>query len=138
MAARSPAARRYYRRFFGAMAVYLISLSGAKYLVTHEIATGGLVWILALLPGLAVVAAIGAIALRLFEMEDEYLRLLMVRQLLVATGLALGLATIWGFFEAFDLVEHIELYWVAVVWMLGLSVGAAVNRITEGTWGACL
>jgi hypothetical protein len=138
MFASSTEARRYYTRFFAAMGFYIVSLFGAKYLVNHDMASGGIVWLLAVLPGLAITGAIGAVAMRLFEMEDEYLRMLMVRQVLIATGITLTLSTIYGFFQAFDLVGPIELYWVAIVWMIGLSIGAMVNRFTEGTWGACL
>lgn len=131
----SPSIRRYYRRFFGAMAVYLVSLIGAKLLVRHELAEGPLLWPLALLPGLAIIGAIWAIALRVIEMEDEYLRMLMVRQLLVATGIALAFCSVWGFLENFALVPHLELFWVVIIWMVSLPLGGMFNRIRDGAWG---
>lgn len=134
----SLAARRYYFRFFGAMMLYLVSLFAAKYLARHDMVDGLVLWVLAALPGLAIIGAIWAIAMRVLELEDEYLRVLMVRQLLVATGLTLSFCAVWGFLENFGLVMHVELYWVAVIWLLSLSAGALFNRITEGAWGACL
>jgi hypothetical protein len=66
------------------------------------------------------------------EEGDEYLRMLMVRQTLWASAFALSLATVWGFLEAFELVDHIESYYIAVVWFFGLGVGAIMNKLTLG------
>jgi hypothetical protein len=54
----------------------------------------------------------------------------MVRQTLWASGFALSFATIWGFLESFDLVAHVEAYYVAVLWFGGLGLGACVNKLT--------
>ena len=56
----------------------------------------------------------------------------MVRQSLVASGFALSIATIWGFLESFDLVDHIDSYYVAVLWFGGLGLGSCVNKLTFG------
>lgn len=63
------------------------------------------------------------------EESDEYLRVLAVRQALVASGLALSLATAWGFLESFDLAGHVDAYWIAVVWFVGVGLGSCVNRV---------
>jgi hypothetical protein len=138
MAANNGATSRYFLRFFGAMLLYLVSLFGAKYLIDRDMVSGPVTWILATLPGLAIVGAFWAIAMRAIELEDEYLRMLMIRQLLIATGITLSLSAIWGFLEEFELVSHAELYWVAVIWFLALPIGGLVNRVTHGTSGACL
>jgi hypothetical protein len=70
------------------------------------------------------------------EEQDEFMRMLIIRQSLIASALALSCASIWGFLEAADLVMHIDAYWFAIVWFFGLAVGSVFNRIQFGTWGA--
>ncbi len=69
-----------------------------------------------------------AIGRYLVEETDEYLRMLMVCQTLVATGFALSLSTLWGFLNSFDLAPRIDSYYVAVVWFAGLGIGSCVNK----------
>jgi hypothetical protein len=135
---RSPARRRYLVRLAIFMTVYVISLLGAALLIRHHLVAGALVWTLALLPGFAVVGYIGAIGLYILEQNDEFLRMLMVRQTLIATGFTLSVASVWGFLETFNLVGHVEAYWIVVLWGLGLPLGRLANRITHGTGGDCL
>jgi hypothetical protein len=89
-----------------------------------------------ILPGLAVVGFFWAIGRLIVEETDEFIRMLTVRQTLVASALAMSAASVWGMLESADLVPHIDAYWYAVVWFAGLALGAVVNRITYGTWGA--
>lgn len=65
------------------------------------------------------------------------MRMLIVRQSLVATAFALVLATIYGFLTAFAEAPHLELYWVSVAWFAGLGVGAVANKLQFGTFGEC-
>lgn len=92
--------------------------------------------VLALLPGLAITGMFWAIGRLIVEESDEFIRMLTIRQTLIASALALSAASIWGFLESADLVVHLDAYWIALVWFVGLFVGAVVNRIEHGTWGA--
>ena len=67
-----------------------------------------------MLPALPIIGIFGAIGRYLVEEQDEYVRMLMVRQTLWASGFALSVATIWGFLESFDLVGHVDGYYVAI------------------------
>ena len=131
----SEAQRAYLKRMGISMGCYLISLFAGIYLVSREMVDGPVVWLLALLPGLSIVGAFYAIGRLIIETKDEFIRMLLVRQSLIATGFALSVATIWGFLEHFELVEHIDAYWVAIVWFFGFFIGAASNRISYGAWG---
>ena len=91
---------------------------------------------LGVLPGLAVIGIFWSIGRLIVEEQDEFIRMLIVRQALIATGFALGVATIWGFLELARVVPHLDAYWVAVVWFFGQFVGAVSNRMTYGSWGA--
>ncbi|AKM08973.1 hypothetical protein [Croceicoccus naphthovorans] len=134
---RNRAQRRYMLRLSVAMVIYLVSLFAADYLIDRNLVEGPLAWALAILPGLAIVGVFVALALLMVEEDDEFLRMLIVRQTLVATGLALSAATIWGFLENFGLVGHLDAYWWAVIWFFGLGVGGLVNKLTMGAWGQC-
>lgn len=91
---------------------------------------------LSLMPGLAVCGVFWAIGRLILDEKDEFIRMLIVRQTLIATGFALAIATVWGFLEAGDVVPHIPAYWFAVAFFLGQFLGAISNRITHGSWGA--
>ena len=129
------AARRYTWRIAVSMGLYLVSLLVGKTLVQNGQVDGPLLWASALVPGLAVCGVFYAVGMFLVEQTDEFLRTLMIRQILVATAFALCLATIWGFLESFGLVQHVDAYWVAILWFFGLGLGALFNRLTLGTAG---
>ena len=83
------------------------------------------------LPALAVSGFFFAMGRYLLEEDDEYQRLVQTRQVLVATGIALTAATVWGFLEGFSLVPHAVAYVWPIVWFGGLGVGACANLAIE-------
>ncbi|THD37974.1 MAG: hypothetical protein E7773_03080 [Sphingomonas sp.] len=130
--AHSVATQRYNVRVLVLSLVYGVSLLTAVYSFKHHLIAGPLAWLAALLPGLAIVGIFASIGFYLVEEQDEYLRVMMARQTLWASGFALSAATIWGFLESFDLVPHVESYYIAVLWFGGLGFGACANRLTSG------
>jgi hypothetical protein len=130
--ARNPAHKRYVLRVAVATACYLVTLAVAIRFVRGGIVTGLPAYALGILPGLSVAGFFWAIGRLIVEEKDEYLRLLLVRQVLVATGFTLTLVTIWGFLENLRLVEHVDAFYVAILWFIGLGIGAVVNRLTAG------
>jgi hypothetical protein len=124
---RSPAMRRYLLRLAVATAAYLVTLAIAVRFV--GVVAGPLAYLLALLPGVSVAGMFWAIGRLLAEEQDEYQRMLLVRQSLVATGFTLSVVTIWGFLENFDLVPHVDAFFVAVLWFFGLGIGAIANKV---------
>lgn len=133
----NPAQRRYFVRVGVAMTLYVACLAAANRLVGGGHVTGIGAYVLATLPGLAIIGVFWAIGRLLVEEKDEYLRVLLVRQSLVATAFALSIATIWGFLENVDLVPHVDSYFVAILWFAGLGVGSLYNRLTLGASGGC-
>ncbi len=111
-----------------------LALIAARHLIDQGL-TGTFLWLLALIPGLAMAGIFYAYAMLIVEQKDEFLRMLILRQLIIATGIALCFATIWGFLEEFGLVAHIYPYYVAIVWVAGFAIGGLINRITHGAWG---
>ncbi len=130
--ARSAAIKRYNRRVILLSLAYAVFLLGAVYAFKHHLLGGPLAWIAAILPAIAIIGIFASIGVYLVEETDEYLRVMMVRQTLWASGFALSIATIWGFLESFDLVDHIPAYAVAVLWFGGLGLGACANKLTIG------
>lgn len=133
---KSPAHRRYVWRVAAAMGAYLITLFAAEILIDDRGLDGPLAWVVALLPGLCVASVFWAIGNLLVEEKDEYQRSLMVRQMLIASGIALVLATIYGFLENYGLVPHVPAFYLSVLFFAGLGVGSLVNRLTVGE-GSC-
>jgi hypothetical protein len=128
----TPAQRRYNTRVLWCSALYGASLLAASYAFHLRLVAGPLAWTAALVPALAIVGIFVAVGRYLGEETDEYQRLLMTRQVLWGTGVALSVATVWGFLESFELVNHIGASFVAMLWFVGLGVGAVANRVTEG------
>ena len=133
---RTPAWCRYNVRVTWLSLLYALFLVGAVYGFKHQLLVDGpAAYGAAILPALPIIGIFAAIGRYLVEEQDEYIRMLMIRQTLWASGIALSLATIWGFLESFELVGHIEAYYVAVLWFAGLGIGGLINKLTVGSRG---
>ena len=122
--------RRYLVRLAVSMTAYILTLALALRFVGGGIVTGPPAYLLALLPGLSVAGVFWAVGRLMIEEQDEYLRMIFVRQSLVATGFTLSIVTMWGFLENFDLVPHVDAFYVAILWFFGLGVGSCYNWLT--------
>ena len=132
---RTPAWKRYNWRVVWLSLLYAAALLIAVYGFKHHLLSGDLAYGVAVLPALPIIGIFAAIGRYLVEEHDEYVRMLMVRQTLWASGFALSLATIWGFLESFGLAGHIESYYIAVAWFFGLGLGGVINKLTLGDGG---
>lgn len=128
--------RRYLKRVAIFTSLYIAAIALMTFVIKDGEPSEALRAFLAVLPGLAIIGIFWAIGRLIVEEQDEFLRMLVVRQTLIATGLAMSAASIWGFLESADVVIHADAYWWAVVWFFSLGVGAIVNRIQYGAWGA--
>ena len=129
----SPAQKRYDHRTIALSIAYAITLLGAVYAFKHHWVSGAVAVLVGALPALPIIGIFVAIGRCLVEENDEYLRMLMVRQTLWASGFALSIATLWGFLESFEIVAHVESYYVAVLWFGGLGLGGCMNYLTLGS-----
>ena len=137
MIGRTSALKRYNARVLWLSLVYAVALVGAVYGFKHGLVAGPLKYLVAMLPALPIIGIFGAIGRYLVEEQDEYVRMLMIRQTLFASAFALSLATVWGFLESFDMAGHIEAFYIAAVWFFGLGLGSIYNRLTLGDTGGC-
>jgi hypothetical protein len=135
MVARTSAWVRYNIRVVWLSLIYSALLILAVYGFKHGMVGGAASYLVAILPALPVIGIFVAIGRYLVEEQDEYVRMLMVRQTLWASGFALSLATIWGFLESFGLAGHVEAYYIAIAWFFGLGLGGVINKLTLGDGG---
>ena len=135
---KSPAMRKYVIRLAVLMTIYMITLFAAVYAFRHHLVSGPSAYPLAILPALPIIGVFWAVMRLLVEEPDEFLRMLLVRQTLVATGFCLTVMTIWEFLQNFDLVPQGTFgFGAAFVWFVGLGVGALYNWLTLRTTGEC-
>jgi hypothetical protein len=127
--ARGKAIKRYNRTVIALSLLYVGFLFTAQITISRHGLAGASAYIVAVLPALPIIGIFAAIGRYLVEESDEYLRLLSVRQTLVASALALSVATAWGFLESFNLAAHFDAYWIAVIWFVGLGLGSGVNKV---------
>ena len=133
---KSPAMRKYVIRLAVLMTIYLITLFAAVTAFRGNMVSGPAAYALAVLPALPIIGVFWAVMRLLVEEPDEFVRMLLVRQTLVATGFCLTVMTIWEFLQNFDLVpQGSNGFGAAFFWFIGLGVGALYNRITIGDSG---
>lgn len=128
----------YLKRMLVVSLLYLGSLFAATMLIDDGDAITPLSIAIAIVPGLAVVGYFWAMGRYIIELKDEFVRMLMVRQALIATGLALSAASVWGFLESFEQAPHLDAYWWPILWFFGIGVGAIANKMQFGTTGDCM
>lgn len=133
----NPAMRRYNRRIIGLSLAYAFFLILAVYGFKHQLLHGATAYLAAILPALPIIGIFGAMGRYLVEEQDEYVRVLLVRQSLWASAFALSIATVFGFLENFELVAHIDAYYIVIVWFVGLGIGAVMNKLTLGATVRC-
>jgi len=110
-------------------------LIAAVYGFKHQLVPTALKYPVAILPALPIVGIFGAMGRYLVEEQDEYVRMLMVRQILWASAFTLSIATVWGFLDNFGLVGHADGYWIVILWFFGLGLGGIYNKLTLGDGG---
>jgi hypothetical protein len=135
--ARSPAWKRYNIRVIWLSLFYVAFLLPAVYGFKHQLVPAWAAYPVAIMPALPIIGIFAALGRYLIEEQDEYVRMLMVRQILWASGFTLSLATVWGFLDNFRLVGHADGYWLIALWFFGLGLGGIANRVTLGAPVRC-
>ena len=135
MVMKTEAWKRYNARTIWVSLAYAVFLIGAVFGFKHHLFAGPVRYVVAVLPALPIIGLFVAMGRYLVEEQDEYVRMLMVRQTLWASGFALSAATIWGFLQNFDLIGPVDGYWIVVVWYFGLGIGSVANKLSLGDGG---
>ncbi|MWV26899.1 hypothetical protein [Aurantiacibacter rhizosphaerae] len=118
----SPAVRRYNRGMLAASLAYIAGLGIAVWLTRAAGLEGPILWAIAALPILPIFAMIWVMARYIMDEQDEYLRHLAIMSNMGGLALLMGLASLWGFFEEFELVPHAPGWLSVPVWALGMGL----------------
>ena len=124
----SAAMRTYNRRMILASLAYVALLLGTVAVARYLSPPAPVRILLAIVAALPVMFMIRAMALLIKEESDEYLRMRLVEQTLIATGFLLAATTLYGFLNAFDLAPRLDAYLAVPVWAVGLGVGRLFQR----------
>jgi hypothetical protein len=135
VAQRNPAHRRYRQRSMVGAAAYIATTAVATLVIPDNAPPSAGPIALSIVAGAGVLVWIWATARYLAELDDEYLRVLQVRGMLVATGVTLGITSMWGMVELFTTTPRMPVFFVFPIWCLGMIVGGLVNKLTVGDAG---
>lgn len=113
----TPAAKRYARRTVGFMGVYA-AINIAAIFGLFDGRAGWTAWLLAIAVALPVIGQIWATLIYLNE-ADEFVRAVMTKTFVAATGVAFAVFCVWGFAESYADAPHAPgwliypLFWAA-------------------------
>lgn len=119
----SQAARNYTKRLAPAMLIFVVCVAGASYVWQGLYPKGWLAWAVAIASAAPLMFAVRAIALRIAEETDEYLRSRLLYSHTFATHATLAACCVYGFLDLFELVPHVQLWVVFPIWALFHSLG---------------
>ena len=124
----SIATRTYTRRVMFAGLSYVVLLFAGMAVARYYAPPVAARVLLAIAVAVPVLFMIRAMALLLKEETDEYLRMRIVNQSLVATGFMLTIATLYGFLNAFDVAPRVDAWAAFPLWAVGLGIGRLFQR----------
>ncbi len=131
MTYRSSAITRYMKRLALFMTVYIALIFGVGFLFRLNPPAGALAYVVAVLPALPILGVFWTIFRLLIEESDEYWRMMLIRQVLIATGFCLCVMTVWEFLQNYEVVPlGTGGFGTAFFWFLGLGIGAVWNAVT--------
>ncbi|MDI7774165.1 hypothetical protein [Asticcacaulis sp. EMRT-3] len=108
--------------FLAWVAVYIIVLFASVLFIKSQQPTGALLYVMAVLPALPIGGTI-LVFMNYIDRVDEYLRGLLVKRFITATGLTLFICSAWGFIESNANARHFSLYLVYLLFwgLFGLT-----------------
>jgi hypothetical protein len=124
--------RAYILRLAASMGAFVFALLAMKLWFKSSQPPSGLwLYAAAILPALPILTAIGAVGRYLVEETDEYLRALLIRAVLWATGITLAVTTMRDFLLDFAHVQPMEPGFVFFVFCIALGIAQVVVRLKE-------
>ncbi|GAA0737781.1 hypothetical protein [Sphingomonas japonica] len=127
--------RRYLRRFFPSMGVYVVLLLGSNRIQHWYQPTGAALFALAILPALPILAVIWALGMAVIEQPDEYIRLKLVKSMLIGTAILLAVTTVWSFLEDAGVVPPKPIHLAFPLWCAGMFLGQCFIWMQERAAG---
>jgi uncharacterized membrane protein len=131
----TPAGKRYQRRVIVTMSLYVAVLFCSVWVVKHLHPHGWLLYGIALLPALPILAMLTALGVYLQEEKDEYVRLVTMRSLLVGTAVLLSVLMVNDFLRSLSGAAALPEFTSWVVFFLVFGAAQAVqtmrNRVSD-------
>lgn len=119
--------RRYTARLLIFMGSYVAILVGGLTFARGGDPAQGTLVALALLTAAPIIGVFWAIFRLLAECDDEYQRLLLVKQTLLATAITLAISTVWQFLVVYDVIDT-GLQWIGAIWFAMFGIAAPIVR----------
>ena len=126
----TPAKRRMHRRLIPLAVLYLAACAAGKFLIDRTDLPDIAVYIIAVLLSLPLVFSIFVIGRYVVEEDDEYIRMLVVRHMVTATGMTLVTATVWGLLELYADAPALPIYYILVIWCAGFAFSQIQSRFS--------
>ncbi|MEO1046600.1 MAG: hypothetical protein AAFX04_14270 [Pseudomonadota bacterium] len=119
--------KNYSRRILMFIGAYMVILfAGLSYAKQGDPPQLALV-ALAIATALPICGVFWTIFRLLIECDDEYQRLLIAKQVLMATAFTLVIATVWQFLKVYDVLEAGP-QWIGVIWLAMFGLAAPFAR----------
>ena len=125
------AGKRYQQRVLMTMLLFVAVMYVAVWIVKHTHPHGWLLYTIALVPALPMLATLGVLARYLQEEKDEYLRLVTMRSLLVGSAALLTVLVVNDFLRSISGAAAIPPFASWVIFFVTFSVAQAVQTIRD-------
>ncbi len=120
--------KRYSIRLAIFMSLYTATLIGGLSWMNSANPPGEAVAVLlAILTALPILGVFWAIFRLLVEMDDEYQRLLMAKQIIVGTAMTLAIVTVWQFLNVYDVLAQGP-QWIGAIWLAMFGIAGGLVR----------
>ncbi|HSY36450.1 MAG TPA: hypothetical protein VK814_11920 [Acidobacteriaceae bacterium] len=131
----TPAGKQYQRRVMVTMSLYVLVLVAAVWIVKHTHPHGWLLYTIAVVPAVPMLAMMGALGVYLQEEKDEYIRLITMRSLLVGTAALLAMLVVNDFLRSISGAGALPVFtsWIVFFLVFGLAqtVQTMGNRVKD-------
>lgn len=126
---KTPTARRYFFRFNCAIFFFVALSFVLGYLALHGFhPRGTIACIVAVLPAIAIVAALVSGGMYLSEETDEFQRHLFVQSILWGVGGIMVLTSVWGYLQIYTHISHFFTIWTYPFFLLFQAIAWGVLR----------
>jgi hypothetical protein len=110
------------------MFFYLAFTFLAQWSFHHLHPTRFIVYLLAVLPALPLVASLAVVGLYIAEETDEFERSILVQSMLWGLGGTLSIATVWGFLEDFAYAPHLSSFYIFIFFWIFMGISQPFIR----------
>jgi len=122
------ARKRYFKIFFPSMALYLVAVFGATWLLKFNEIGQTVKYIVAIIPSLFIWWLVWA-QIRYFREADEFERARQISGALFGVSVLMVFSTGWGFLEMLADAPKFPVFWIFPLFCVAYSVGRYFTRM---------